>query len=81
MPKVLAKKMKEKKLAVETKVLTDCESQFLYFSSKVKQIREGESRRQALIRNLRQMSSSFSWEYSGLSDSLLSSEGRLDVEQ
>lgn len=69
---MLDQKMKEKKLVVETKVLTDSDAQARYFSSMIKQIREGESRRQTLMRTFKQMSSSFSLD--GSSKDLMQAE-------
>ena len=61
MPKSLTKQMKEKKLAVDVKVITNCEEQALYFTSKVGEIREHEgSQRRSVTQHLRRMSTSFS---------------------
>ena len=61
MPKSLTKQMKEKKLAVDVKVITSCEEQALYFTSKVGEIREHEgSQKRSVTQHLRRMSTSFS---------------------
>lgn len=61
MPKSLTEKMKEKKLAVDVKVITSCEEQALYFTSKVGEIREHENvPRRSVTQHLRRMSTSLS---------------------
>lgn len=61
MPKSLTKQMKDKKLAVDVKVITCCEEQALYFTSKVGEIREHECiPRRSVTQHLRRMSTSLS---------------------